>query len=813
LPGGAVTWVQGGGAILLDTAATVVDSGGNMAGGTLTVSLIAGGTANDVLSVRHVGTGVGQIGVVGAVVSYEGTQIGTLSGGGGSPLTITLSGPALPAAVQALTRSLTFGNTSLAPGSITRRVQVLVANGSGGVSAPVAKNVLMQPVNQAPVVTLPAGSVAYPEASGALVLDPTATLSDVDSPALTGGLLTAGWSINGSVDDQLWVRHEGNGANQIGVTGNAVSYNGAVIGFLSGGVNGGALTVALTSLATPTSAQALLRNLTFANASLVPSLALRQLSVVASDGDGGTSSAATLTVVVQGIADPPVLTLPSPPTLYLQGVGALAVDPAATVTDADSVVFTTGVLAAEFTAGADAADRLLIQSQGAGAGQIDQVGTDVRYGGIIIGTVTGPGTFSTPLLVVLNDQATVAATQALLRRLAFRNDAVPPLGGTRTIRVTLTDGTGSTSMPVSTSLTVQPVNAPPVVTLPGGGVTWAEGAVAVAIAPAGTISDPDSATFSGGSLTVSVTDAQGGEVLSVRDDGNGAGQIGVSGGTVSFGGVAIGTLSGGGGSGGSGPLIISFNAATTPAMAQAALRAVQFARSGQLLAATTRTLAVVANDGHNASVAVTTTVALTPVDDPPVASATQLVTVTDVPAEGFLVGSDPEGGALTWELVTPPATGTLTVVNATTGAVRYVPAAGATGDVTFTARASDGTTWSAPATVTVHITDRLAAVRPLIISSPPREGYLGTAVVYQLTAELGALPLGTVLQFQVVGIPAGSTATVSATSATSATVIWTATGTPQQHQQLGVIVSDPVTGVSSYQPLQLLWQAPIGGAG
>lgn len=812
LPAGAVTWVQGAGAVLLDTTATVDDPGGNLAGGTLAVSVIQGGTSDDVLSVRHVGSGVGQIGVSGAVVSYEGTQIGTISGGAGTPLSISLTGPALPPEkVEALVRNLTFGNLAQAPGGVTRRVQVLLSNGGGGVSAPVTKDVVMQPVNQAPVVLLPAGSVSYPEASGAMVLDSGAGFSDLDSSALGGGIITATWTVNGSADDQVWVRHEGSGANQIGVIGNAVSYNGAVIGFLSGGQNGGALTVTVTNLATPTAAQALLRNLTFQNTSSVPSLALRQLSVVASDGDGGTSVAANLTVVVQGTEDPPIITLPSPPTLYLQGTGALALDPAATVSDADSVVFTTGVLAAEFTAGGNANDRLIVHPQGSAAGQIDVAGTDVLFGGVVIGTVTGPGTDSSPLLVLLNDQATVAATQALLRRLAFRNDAAPPVAGPRTVRVTLTDGSGSTSLPVTTTITVQAVNAPPIVTLPSGGVTWTEGVVASDVAPGGTISDGDSATFLGGSLTMNVTDAQGGEVLSLRNDGLGAGQISLSSSTVLYGGVVIGTVTGG--SGGT-PLVISFtSAAATPAAAQAALQALQFLRTGQLLTATMRTVQVVANDGLNASAAVTRIVSLLPLDDPPQVSASMLVTVTDVPAEGLLSGSDPEGGALTWEIVSPPASGTLTLVNATTGAVRYVPVPGATGDITFTARASDGVTWSAAATMTVRITDRLAAVRPHVISSPPREGFLGTALTYQVTVDLGGLPGGADLAFQLVGVPVGSTATVLKTGARSATVTWTASGTPQQHQQLGLLVSDPVTGISSYQPIQVLWQAPVGGAG
>jgi hypothetical protein len=710
--------------------------------------------------------------------------------------------------VEALVRNLTFTNNALAPGAITRRVQVLLSNGSGGVSGPVTKDVLMVPVNQLPVVTLPVGSATYTEASPAIVLDASATFSDVDSPTLPGATITATWTNNGTAADQLGIRNQGAGANEIGVTGNAVSYNGAIIGFLNGGQNGGALSVTLTSLATPTSAQALLRNLTFANTSLAPSLALRQLSVVATDGDGGTSLPATLTVALQGAEDPPVITLPSLPTIYVQGAGVIAVDPAATVTDPDTAVFTTGVLAVAFNSGADAGDRLFIHPVGSGVGEIDVVGTDVRFGGTIIGTVTGPGTLTNPLLIVLNNQATIAATQALVRRIGFRNDATPPLAGPRVVRMTLTDGTGATSIPVSTTITVQAVNAPPVVTLPGGGVNYLEGAVPVTVASAATVTDIDTFSFPSGSVTMTITDTQSGDALGLRNDGVGAGLIGVSGNTVTYGGTAVGTLVNSGSS-----LVVSLNGAATEAAIQAIVRALTYSRSGQLSLAATRTIQVVVNDGQNASTAVTTTVSLVPFDDPPQITPTLIVTVSDIPAEGILIGSDPEGAAVTWQIVSAPSTGTLIIVNAATGSVRYVPAVSAVGDVTFTARLSDGTQWSAPATMTVRITDRLAAIRPVMVSSPPREGHLGTPLNYQAVAELGGLPPGTDLHFRLVGVPAGSTATVTKTSATSATVTWTASGTAQQHQEMGLIVSDPVSGVSSYQPIQIVWQAAVGGSG
>ena len=49
--------------------------------GTLTVDFTAGGTANDRLAIANVGSGPGEVGVTGSNVTYEGTVIGTFSGG------------------------------------------------------------------------------------------------------------------------------------------------------------------------------------------------------------------------------------------------------------------------------------------------------------------------------------------------------------------------------------------------------------------------------------------------------------------------------------------------------------------------------------------------------------------------------------------------------------------------------------------------------------------------------------------------------------------------------------------------------------
>ena len=76
---------------------------------------------------------------------------------------------------------------------------------------------------------------------------------------------------------------------------------------------------------------------------------------------------------------------------------------------------------------------------------------------------------------------------------------------------------------------------------------------------AATVVDLDSSDVDTGQLTIGF--ASGGTTndrLAIRDEGTGAGQIGVSGSSVTFEGVVIGTFNGG--SDGATPLVVSFGA-------------------------------------------------------------------------------------------------------------------------------------------------------------------------------------------------------------------------------------------------------------
>ena len=74
--------------------------------------IISGVLSEDIVSIRNVGTGSGQVGLSGNSVTFAGTVIGTLSGGNGSDLSIIFNSSASTQAVEAVIENLTYANTS-----------------------------------------------------------------------------------------------------------------------------------------------------------------------------------------------------------------------------------------------------------------------------------------------------------------------------------------------------------------------------------------------------------------------------------------------------------------------------------------------------------------------------------------------------------------------------------------------------------------------------------------------------------------------------------------------------------------------------
>ncbi|TAL20438.1 MAG: hypothetical protein EPO01_13305, partial [Aquabacterium sp.] len=117
---------------------------------------------------------------------------------------------------------------------------------------------------------------------------------------------------------------------------------------------------------------------------------------------------------------------------------------------------------------------------------------------------------------------------------------------------------------------------------------------------AASVVDPDATGYEGGNLTVAFaagsTAAQ--DILAIRNQGTAGGQIGVSGANITYGGVTIGTYSGGS----SGVnLVISLNANATDAAVSALVSNVTYRNSNGTPSTTSRTVRFTATDGQGRS--------------------------------------------------------------------------------------------------------------------------------------------------------------------------------------------------------------------
>ena len=158
--------------------------------------------------------------------------------------------------------------------------------------------ITVNPDNDDPVVTLPGVPVTYYAGGSAVVVDASATVSDVDSTNFNSGDLRVGFMSGGTANDILAIRNQGTGAGEIAVSGSTVSYEGVTIGTFSGGTGGALLDINLNASATPEAVQALARNITYENISATPTTTPRQVRFALRDGDGGQNGVVSQTVNV-----------------------------------------------------------------------------------------------------------------------------------------------------------------------------------------------------------------------------------------------------------------------------------------------------------------------------------------------------------------------------------------------------------------------------------------------------------------------------------------------------------------------------------
>ena len=205
-----------------------------------------------------------------------------------------------------------------------------------------------------------------------------------------------------------------------------------------------------------------------------PTLTPRTISFQVNDSNLLPSNIVTRNVVFSTTIVPPTVSInASGPLNYQEQAAAAAIAPALTVADSNgpNLIKATVALTAGYVQGQDS---LVFANTGNIQGSWNPV--------------TG--------VLTLSGSDTIANYQAALRSVAFYDLSNSPIGSTKTVSFSFSDGV-STSNVATQQINVQGINVPPVIaTNSTGPVNYSQAKGPVAIVPAFTVVDPESNTLS-----------------------------------------------------------------------------------------------------------------------------------------------------------------------------------------------------------------------------------------------------------------------------------------------------------------------------
>jgi hypothetical protein len=265
--------------------------------------------------------------------------------------------------------------------------------------------------------------------------------------------------------------------------------------------------------------------------------------------------------------------------------------------------------------------------------------------------------------------------------------------------------------------------SPPIIS-PLSNSSYTENGAPILLAAAGVVSDPDSADFKTGKLTVAKTANNSFyDVLAIANQGSGAGQIGVSGSTVKYQNATIGSFTGGAGGL---PLVVTFTTtAATPQATQALLRAITFSNPLENPYVPTRTVrfTLIDGDGGTSAPADLSVNVVAVNDAPTIAAPGAQATTTNAP----LVFSNANGNSLTVADVDAGTSQVQLAVAAINGEVTLVTTTG----LTFTSGANGQASFTVKGT--------LAALTAALdgLSFGPASGFVGDAGLQLTLNDLG----------------------------------------------------------------------------
>ncbi|MEY2514377.1 MAG: hypothetical protein QOJ89_1735, partial [bacterium] len=472
------------------------------------------------------------------------------------------------------------------------------------ISAAATVSITVSAVDDPPVTTA-SGTLAYTENDAATAIAPALTVADPDSANLTGATV------------QIGAGYE-DGADVLDLpsppAGIASSFS-APTG-----------TLTLSGSATVAAYEAALRAVTYQNTSDDPSSSPRTVTFTARDA-GGFGTSATRTITVAPVNDAPAIVTSAGPLSYTENDPATPIDAGLVLTDPDSQI--TGATVQLTSNHANPEDLLALVSPPAG--------------------IT-PSYNSPSGTLTLSGTATVAAYQAALRAVTYRNTSSNPSTATRTATFLASDAS-TTSAAATRAVNVNANDNAPDVDNSAGALAYTENDPATAIDTTITITDVDSTNLTGAAVQVTGNYVAGEDVLSMPAQPNITASFDAPTGRLTLSGTA------------------------TIAEYETALEAVTYRNTSDGPSTATRTITYQARDTGGFGAADTHAVTIAAVDDPPVA-VNDVATVAEDSGASAVVAlpndSDVDAGPKSIASVTQPANGTVVITGGGTG-VTYAP--------------------------------------------------------------------------------------------------------------------------------------------
>ncbi|MFO0699340.1 MAG: DUF4347 domain-containing protein, partial [Nitrospira sp.] len=458
-----------------------------------------------------------------------------------------------------------------------------------------------------------------------------------------------------------------------------------------------------------------------------------QISYNSGSATGGTTAFSTATdtasLTINAVNDQPAFSNLNGTPSYTENGSALVLDADVTVSDTELTAannFNGATLTLTRNGGANSEDVF------SATGTLSLSGGSIVLSGTTIGTYTNS---SGTLALTFNGSATNARVNSAMQQITYTNSSDAPPASVQ-INWTFSDGNvgaqgsgGALTATGSVTVNITAVNDPPTITnLAGDNLAYTEGDGAVVIDQGGnaTVTDVDSADFNSGTLTVSFTAGSdtAEDVLGIRNQGTGAGQIGVSASNVTYGGVTIGTFTGG--SSGTN-LVITLNVSATPTAVTALVKNITFQDTDTNTPTTgARTVRFVLTDGDGGTSAnYDTTVTVSGVNDPPVNTVPGAQTTSQNTSRVFSAANSNQISISDVDAGSNPVQVTLTVTNGTL-------TLNGTAGLSFSA--GDGT-----ADATMTFTGTVANINTALngLSFAPTTGYTGSATLQIQTNDQG----------------------------------------------------------------------------